>query len=552
MKVERIWWRQITPHDLVAVQRGILGSSRNKRTLDISDYRVLLEFFGRDSAMPADQWPELALGAFAMGGSEKRIGLTFRPNRRQLRFEVELAGEAPHPGWNLPFIRSERDRPQTVEAAYSLLQSVGGAHIYLVRSTKGEYFTGVTEGHVLPRSWPEVCRPLFDGESSGYIELDGGEATDLTPLALEILKSLGRRRNVLVYGPPATGKTHAVAQVRRLLDRTATKSVGVELHPEDRQRPFVTASDEAPMATPVMTDWVTFHQDYGYEDFIIGLRPTGDGIRLAPYSGRLLDLAMRLHQAGTGSAMLVVDEINRGNVARILGDFMTYMDPAYRQGESGPSDTAVPVSLPKVQRSHSGDAATEPIWMLSGEPASLPVPWYFPRNMYLLATMNSVDRAVAPLDSAIGRRFDRIDAYPDPDQLAQHFGLDDETLSSEGSEVTDWTAPIAALSLMIYLNEEISERLGPDSELGQLYFWNAYDWDDLQRIWDRDVWPQIRDRFGSRPDQLADILRVGQPGAPRKYPFRFKRRTGRAIDIGSMMALSAEEAAETFRFLTSP
>lgn len=549
MKVERIWWRQMTPHDLFNVHRGLLGAGRGRRSFEIQETRALLEFFGRDPNVPVDQWTDLVVGARSVGRTDEREALTFKLNRRQLRYEVELNDDVAHPGWNLPFGSDVSRRPGSIEEAVALLNSVGGSHVYLVRASDGKYFTGVTEGHVLPRSWPEVCRPLFEGTGSGFIELDSGDTSDLTPLALEILQSLGQRKNVLVYGPPGTGKTHAVAQVRRLLDRTSTKSVGVELYPDDAKRPFVTASDEAPMATPVITDWVTFHQDYGYEDFIIGLRPTGEGIRLAPYSGRLLDLAMRLSQVGTGSAMLVIDEINRGNVARILGDFMTFMDPSYRQSEEGLSDTAVPVSLPKVQRSHSGDATTEPIWMLSGEPTSLPIPWYFPRNVYLLATMNSVDRAVAPLDSAIGRRFDRIDAYPDPALLASHLGVELDSVLSSHSDVAEWGPNVAAVALMHYLNGEIVERLGPDFELGHLYFWNVHHWQDLQRVWDRDVWPQVRDRFGSRPDQLADVLRVGQPSAPKSYPFRLRRKTGRAVDIDSVMRLSAEEASDVFRYL---
>src|SRR5690606_20485069 len=180
------------------------------------------------------------------------------------------------------------------------------------------------------------------------------------------------------------------------------------------------------------TDWVTFHQEYGYEDFVIGLRPTGEGMRLAPFTGRLLDLAIRVDRMGRGSGMLAVDEINRGNVAKILGDFMTYMDDTYRKKADGDISTAVPVSLSKVQRSHTGDPVTEPIWMISGDSYLLPQPWYFPENLYILATMNSVDRAVAPLDSAIGRRFERIEAFCDLESLAANLGVDHEALSTYG------------------------------------------------------------------------------------------------------------------------
>ena len=74
-------------------------------------------------------------------------------------------------------------------------------------------------------------------------------------------------------------------------------------------------------------------------------------------------------------------------------------------------------------------------------------------------------------------------------------------------------------------------------------------WEDLQRIWDHDVWPQLRDRFGARPDQLADLLRVNSHSAPTSYPFRLRTLTGRAINVLPLMGMSELNTAETIDFL---
>lgn len=535
-----------------------LGLS-GRTSIEITRVPELLDFFGHGSNLPADRWVDMTIDARVIGAPHAIAPIHFKSHRRHGTYEITGQNQhndrnTRHPAWTEGMHWPATETPSSPEDAKRILEEIGGIHIYVLRTDDGGFWTGATVGRRMPLSWPDALKPLFEGVESGVINVGSGTLHDLTPLARKILMAFQDRKSVLVYGPPGTGKTHAVAQVRQVLDQDWTGGASIELHPDQVEHPFISGFDESPLAPPVITDWVTFHQDYGYEDFIVGLRPTGEGIRLAPFAGRLLDLAVRLERQGQGSALLVIDEINRGNVPKILGDFMTFMDTSYRAGKGGAvNPSAIPVNLPKVQRSPTGDSLTEPIWMLSGDSAMLNVPWYFPHEVNILATMNSVDRAVAPLDSAIGRRFERIDAYADIEFLAQHLGVSLMTVGElmEGPDVSwdQWTPQAAAVAMLVYLNDQITERLGQDYELGHLYFWSVETWADLQRVWDHDVWPQMRDRFGARPDQLADVLRVNAHSAPPSYPFRLRTLTGRAINVLPLMGMNDQQTAETVEFL---
>ncbi len=552
MKAERIWWREITPEDLYAMEKSSRGL-RGRTALEVRPVPHLLHFLGLDRAAQDDTWDDVRIVARVVGDPDVSAPLVFKAHRRHGVYELPSQNRHDdrherHPAW-LPEHGWPDVVPGSVEEAKQVIADLGGLHVYLARVESGQYFAGFTVGAALPAGWPRSCEPMFTGSGSGVIDVGSASVQSLTPLARKILDAFRHRKSVLVYGPPGTGKTHAVAQVRQMLDREWTGGESIDLDPYDRERPFTSGFEESPITPPVITDWVTFHQDYGYEDFIVGLRPTGEGIRLAPFAGRLLDLAIRLERQGQGSALLVIDEINRGNVPKILGDFMTYMDTSYRRAANGDARNAIPVNLPKVQRSPTGDPVTEPIWLLSGDSYMLPQPWYFPHDVNILATMNSVDRAVAPLDSAIGRRFERIDAYADIDFLAEHLGVSIDVAMSPDVTAEQWTPQAAAVALLVYLNDEITERLGQDYELGHLYLWNVATWQDLQRVWDHDIWPQLRDRFGARPDQLADLLRVHARNAPPNYPFRTRTPTGRALTVEPLMGQSDEDTAITLDFL---
>ena len=190
----------------------------------------------------------------------------------------------------------------------------------------------------------------------------------------------------------------------------------------------------------------------------------------------------------------------------------------------------LPVPFPQL---NSGGGETEPVTRPSGGEVRFPVPWYFPTQLYLLATMNSVDRAVAPLDSALGRRFERIDVGPDLVALARDLsvdvglaerklrggsgGADDDTDTELTSEDAELTAPETAWLLLRRLNDNIASVLGSDFELGHSYLLGAMTFREIAARWDFSILPQLQERFQSRPDDLAELLKVDSGMAG--YPF---------------------------------
>lgn len=575
-EVDLIFWRNVTSGDYFNIEKVLPPGARGQLHIDLSPAAPVEDFLG---IQPIDGRPQsqvlAEVGVIGNPGDAADLRFNKRPNGRwgipkqNWRDDESMR----HPAWTPDYGWPRRpSAPMSTQDGESTLASVDGVHVYVVRTVDGKHFAGMTTGSTLPGGWPDVLKPLFVKQSKnvGLIRPRNTSGT-MSALAKDILDAFARRKNVLVYGPPGTGKTHAVSQVFRFLHGDVSVAPNrLMVDPNNGLTPFRLDGVANPMPAPTRADWVTFHQDYGYEDFMIGLRPTGSGFELEPVAGRLVDLAIDVSLGDPSSGVIVVDEINRGNVPKILGDFLTYMDEDYREGQP----SAIEVRLPKVNGDPANPAWTEPVRRLSGASTALPVPWCFPAEVYLLATMNSVDRAVAPLDTALGRRFERIDAMPDLDLLAAELDVEladvevavapqdaardvrydeatDSETATEGGEVEEvqWTAQLAAVALLRYLNGEIGERLGTDFELGHVYFLKVTGWGDLARTWDLSIWPQLRDRFGARPDQLAEILRADGVDGPAGYPFRRRRPGGRALAVSAMSNLTDDLCEKSLRFM---
>lgn len=193
--------------------------------------------------------------------------------------------------------------------------------------------------------------------------------------------------------------------------------------------------------------FVTFHQSYGYEEFVEGLRPvlnSDDETGAVEYEirpGAFKELCRKARQSPEQRFAMVIDEINRGNISKIFGELITLIEPDKREG----AEHAIAVTLP-----YSGDKFS------------------VPANVDIIGTMNTADRSLALLDTALRRRFDFVPLLPDtraekvPDQphSAPLAGL---TVSSDAGEID-------VRRMLARINERIEALFDRDHCIGHAYF----------------------------------------------------------------------------------
>ena len=249
--------------------------------------------------------------------------------------------------------------------------------------------------------------------------------------------------NLILYGPPGTGKTHNTA--RRCVEICDGASALEAERIRERYRELVEAGQ---------VDFITFHESYGYEEFVEGLRPetgTAAGFRLEPTEGVLKRIAERARKSGKPH-VLVIDEINRANVSKVLGELITLLEEDKRAGAAN----EIAVTLP-----HSGE------------------PFTLPSNLHILGTMNTADRSIALLDTALRRRFQFEELAPDADLL------------EDAGRATGVELP----RILRAMNERLAWLLDRDHLIGHAWFMTARTKADVDEVMRRKIIPLLAEYF---------------------------------------------------------
>ena len=278
--------------------------------------------------------------------------------------------------------------------------------------------------------------------------------------------------NCILFGPPGTGKTYeAVSRAVAIIDR---RDPG-ELANSEQRKQVKERFDE--LKEQGRIDFVTFHQNYTYEDFIEGIRPVlgpskSDGENdIAPadknhltyklHNGIFKEIAQQAEDDGGKRYVLIIDEINRGNIAKIFGELITLIEPSKRLG----GDDEARATLP-----YSGQS------------------FGVPNNLYILGTMNTADRSIALLDTALRRRFHFIEMMPNPDLVEQDIeGVD-------GQE------------LLTAINGRIKAKLDREHQIGHTYLMGVKDINALADAFQRSILPLLQEYFYDDWDKIQYVL----------------------------------------------
>lgn len=246
----------------------------------------------------------------------------------------------------------------------------------------------------------------------------------------EIVDLLDDRPQTIFYGPPGTGKTYIAMELAAVI-----------------------------AGSPDRVTLVQFHPSYSYEDFVEGWRPTEDGaFRLT--HGPLRRLAAKAQATPGQKFVLVIDEINRANLSKVLGELFFLLEYRDRSVTLQYSDTD----------------------------------FVLPENLFIIGTMNTADRSIALVDAALRRRFHFHGFFPDQPPIK---GLLGRWLAVHHPEV-GWLAEVVDTA-----NELLGER---DLAIGPSHFMKTNLTEPLiERIWIRSVIPYLEDYFFDDPGRVQEF-----------------------------------------------
>lgn len=266
---------------------------------------------------------------------------------------------------------------------------------------------------------------------------------NLTPLIYKPSKTKFPYKNIIFYGPPGTGKTLKANQLALdILNSDEKDKKDLNFYMKNNQIEFC-----------------IFHPSFSYEDFIEGLKSDGKG-NFVLNDGILKRLVNKAHKNLEQNFVLILDEINRGDVSKIFGEIITLIEEDKRTYETNSLEVLLPYSKEKFS---------------------------IPSNLYIIGTMNSSDKSIGTLDLALRRRFLFEEISPSYNLLTTIEEID-------------------LNKLLLIMNQRIEYLYDKNHLLGHSYFFNINSLERLKNIFYNKIIPLLEEYFYEDLEKVGLVL----------------------------------------------
>lgn len=270
--------------------------------------------------------------------------------------------------------------------------------------------------------------------------------------------------NQILFGPPGTGKTYNT--VNMALDIVCPLAGGLKWETKSREearRKYQEMLPDGRIDNPRIV-FITFHQSMSYEDFIEGIKPepTKDGkITYEVKDGIFKELCAKAENDESQNYVMIIDEINRGNVANIFGELISLIEDDKRLGASEELHAELPYS-------HT----------IFG----------VPKNVYIIGTMNTADRSVEALDSALRRRFTFKEMMPKSELVPEENYV---------------------RNIFEIINQRIEVLKDREHQIGHSYFMGVKNNEDLKAVFYDKIIPLLQEYFYGDYEKIQLVLGEG-------------------------------------------
>ena len=309
-------------------------------------------------------------------------------------------------------------------------------------------------------------KPLYDKLLENYgVYMHEKEITEITTL-------IENKKNIILQGAPGTGKTYTTAELALAIlgknfntkpHEELMKTFNKNVIKKYNDKGLIDKDDNGQIA------FVTFHQGMDYEDFVEGIKPLpsddGKTVTYPVRSGIFKAIANKANEKENHSKkyILIIDEINRGNVSKIFGELITLLEADKRKlvmnDKENENQHTISVTLPYSEEQFT-----------------------VPSNLYIIGTMNTTDRSAGSLDYAIRRRFAFVTLESNKDVIL--YSNMDTSLKNKSSKLFD------SVSNFIERNKADDDMDFADLMVGHSYFLVKGE-EQLRQKWQYEILPLL-------------------------------------------------------------